>query len=217
MTDFNAARINMVENQVRCNGVTDLRLIAAMSTVARERFVPEANRGIAYMDEDLAIGNGRHLLQPRVFAKLCQFAEVTATDKVLDVGCATGYSTAVLAQLAASVVGLEEDATLAAAATAALAEAGVPNASVVTGSLREGAAKQGPYEVIFLNGSVPVKPEHLFGQLAEGGRLLVVIGGDPVGHAHLFVRAQGTVSGRVVFDANVRALPGFEIAESFVF
>lgn len=215
MTDFAAARINMVENQVRCNGVTDQDVIAAVSAVPRERFATPANQGIAYMDEELPVGNGRHLLQPRVFAKLCQAAEVTPDDKVLDVGCATGYSSAVLARLAASVVALEQDAALVAAATAALA--GIPNVTITTGALREGAAKHGPYDVIFLNGSVPEKPTSLFDQLAEGGRLVAVIGGDPVGHAHVFVRAHGTVSGRVVFDATAHPLPGFEIAESFVF
>ena len=100
MPDFAAARINMVENQVRCNGVTDAGVIAAMNRVPREVFVPEAARGIAYMDEEVQVSRGRYLLQPRVFAKLCQAAEVTAVDRVLDVGCATGYSSAVLAALA---------------------------------------------------------------------------------------------------------------------
>lgn len=215
MTDFAAARINMVENQVRCNGVTDLGVIAAMSEVARERFTPPANQGIAYMDENLPIGNGRYLLQPRAFAKLCQEAELSAADKVLDVGCATGYSSAILARVAGSVVALEQDPALAAAAASALS--GVANVTVVTGALRDGAPKQGPYNVIFLNGSVPVKPVGLFEQLAEGGRLVGVIGGGPVGHAHVFVRAHGSVSGRVVFDASAYPLPGFEVAESFVF
>jgi len=215
MTDFAAARLNMVENQVRCNGVTDLGVIAAMSEVARERFAPPANQGIAYMDENLPLGNGRYLLQPRAFAKLCQEAELSAADTVLDVGCATGYSSAVLARIAGSVVALEEDAALAAAAASALS--GLANVRMVTGPLAEGAPKHGPYSVIFLNGSVPAKPEVLCGQLAEGGRLLAVVAGGPVGHAHVFVRAHGTVSGRVVFDATAFPLPGFEVAKSFVF
>jgi protein-L-isoaspartate(D-aspartate) O-methyltransferase len=215
MTDFAAARSNMVENQVRCNGVTDQGVIAAMSAVPRERFVPAANQGIAYMDEDLPVGRGRYLLQPRAFAKLAQAAELSPADTVLDVGCATGYSSAALARIVTSVVALEEDAELAAAAKAALSD--LPNVTVVSGPLREGAAKQGPYNVIFLNGMVAAKPTTLFDQLAEGGRLVAVIAGGPVGHAHVFVRAGGTVSGRVVFDAAARPLPGFEVAENFVF
>jgi protein-L-isoaspartate(D-aspartate) O-methyltransferase len=217
MPDFAAARINMVENQVRCNGVTDAGVIAAMNRVPREVFVPEAARGIAYMDEEVQVSRGRYLLQPRVFAKLCQAAEVTAVDRVLDVGCATGYSSAVLAALAASVVALEADGDLARAASAALAQVGAANVSVVTGALGEGCAKQGAYDVIFVNGSLPEGPTKLFDQLAEGGRLVAVIGGRPVGHAHVFVKANGVVSSRVVFDANVHPLPGFEVAESFVF
>jgi protein-L-isoaspartate(D-aspartate) O-methyltransferase len=217
MPDFAATRINMVENQVRCNAVTDQGVIAAMSSVPRELFVPEAARGIAYMDEDVRVSGGRYLLQPRTFAKLCQAAEVTSADRVLDVGCATGYSSAVLAQLAGSVVALEEDAELAKAATAALQNLGVANATVVTGPLNEGAAKQGPYDVIFLNGSLPDRPEKLFEQLADGGRLVAVIGASPSGHAHVFVKADGVVGGRIVFDASARPLPGFAVAESFVF
>ncbi len=217
MPDFTAARINMVENQVRCNAVTDHGVIAAMSAIPRELFVPDVARGVAYMDEDVRVSRGRYLLQPRAFAKLCQFAEVTEVDHVLDVGCATGYSTAVLAHLAASVVGLDSDAELARAATALLQDLGVGNASVVTGPPGEGYAAQAPYDVIFFNGSVPERPAKLFDQLAEGGRLVAVIGGQPVGHAHVFVKANGVVGGRIVFDASAHPLPGFEIAESFVF
>ncbi|HEX7774910.1 MAG TPA: protein-L-isoaspartate O-methyltransferase [Parvibaculum sp.] len=217
MPDFAAARINMVENQVRCNAVTDHGVIAAMSAIPRELFVPEEARGIAYMDEDVRVSRGRYLPQPRAFAKLCQAAEVTGADRVLDVGCATGYSSAVLARLAHSVVALEEDAELAKAASAALQAAGAGNVTVVTGPLSEGAAKQGPYDVIFLNGSVPECPARLSEQLADGGRLVAVIGAAPSGHAHVFVKANGVVGGRIVFDASLRPLPGFEIAESFVF
>jgi protein-L-isoaspartate(D-aspartate) O-methyltransferase len=213
MTDFAAARINMVENQVRCNGVTEYGLIDAMSAVKREQFVPVANQLIAYMDQDIAVGHGRYLLQPRAFAKLVQAAAVADTDKVLDVGCATGYSSAVLVRLAASVVALEENPALAEAATAALT--GI--ATVITGPLSDGAAKTGPYDVIFLNGSVPAKPERLCEQLAEGGRLVAIIGNGRIGQARVFVRAAGTVTSRIVFDASAQPLPGFEVAESFVF
>jgi protein-L-isoaspartate(D-aspartate) O-methyltransferase len=217
MPDYSAARANMVENQVRCNGVTDHGVIAAMSTLPRELFVPETVRGIAYMDDDVRVSPGRYLLQPRAFAKLCQFAEVSQADRVLDVGCATGYSSAALAQLAASVVGLEIDPDLAKQATAMLQHLGIANATVVTGALAEGHAKSGPYDLIFLNGAVPERPSKLLDQLAEGGRLVAIIGGQPGGHARVFVKADGVVGGRTVFDANVHSLPGFEIAESFVF
>ncbi|MDO8287667.1 MAG: protein-L-isoaspartate O-methyltransferase [Parvibaculum sp.] len=213
MTDFAAARLNMVENQVRCNAVTDLGVIAAMTGVARETFTPVANQGVAYMDQDLPVGHGRYLLQARAFAKLVQAAAIAETDSVLDIGCATGYSTAILARMAARVVAVEENPALAEVATKALA--GI--ATVVTGPLAEGAPKSGPYDVIFLNGSVPAKPEKLCAQLAEGGRLVAIIGEGPMGQATVYVRAQDSVTCRVVFDTPAHALPGFETAKTFVF
>mgnify|MGYP003642008810 CR=1 FL=1 len=213
MTDFAAARINMVENQVRCNAVTDHAVIAALSAVARETFTPPANQAVAYMDQDLPVGHGRYLMQARSFAKLCQAAAISSADKVLDVGCATGYSSAVLARVAGEVVALEENPALAEAATASLK--GI--ATVVTGPLTEGVPKQGPYDVIFINGLVPAKPEKLCQQLAEGGRLVAIVGDGPVGQAKVYVRAGGTVTSRVVFDTSASPLPGFEIEKSFVF
>lgn len=213
MTDFAAARMNMVENQVRCNAVTDHGVIAALAHVARENFVPEANQGIAYMDQDLLVGHGRYLMQARAFAKLCQAAAISKTDRVLDVGCATGYSTAVLARLAETVVGLEENAEMAALATAALEG----KATIVNGPLNEGAAEQGPFDVILLNGAVPTKPEKLCEQLAEGGRLVAVVGEGLIGQAKVYVRANGTVTSRTVFDTPAHPLPGFKIAQSFIF
>ncbi len=213
MTDFAAARINMVENQVRCNAVTDHAVIAALSAVPRETFTTPANQAVAYMDQDLSVGHGRYLMQARSFAKLLQAAAISSADKVLDVGCATGYSSAVLARVAAEVVALEENPALAEAATASLK--GI--ATVVTGPLTEGAPKQGPYDVIFINGLVPAKPEKLCQQLAEGGRLVAIVGDGPVGQAKVYVRAGGTVTSRVVFDTSAPPLPGFEIEKSFVF
>src|SRR5471032_2186500 len=105
-----SARFNMVEAQIRSSNVTDPRILAAISAVAREKFVPSASRALAYADVPVAIAQGRYLLDPRSFAKLLQLARVSAGDRVLDVACGTGYSSAVLARLAASVVALEQDA-----------------------------------------------------------------------------------------------------------
>lgn len=222
MTDFTAARINMVENQVRCNAVTDARLIAAMGEVPREDFVPASRRGVAYMDEDVRLTDGgagapRYLLQPRAFAKLAQLAEIRESDRVLDLGCATGYSTAVLAKLARAVIGVEENEALAKTAIATLERLGIGNAHIATGRVRAGYAKEAPYDVIFVNGSVPTTPSELFDQLSEGGRLVVVIGEGAAAHGHVFVKSNGIASGRTAFDAIVQPLAGFEVAESFVF
>lgn len=221
MTDFAAARHNMVESQVRVNGVTDGRVIDAMAAVPRERFVPQSRQSLAYVDEDIAIsesgGRPRFLMEPRVFAKLVQLAAIGADDLVLDVGCGTGYSTAVLARLAGTVVGLESDSDLAARAAATLADLSVDNAVVVTGALSEGYPKQAPYDVIFLSGAAAIIPESFKAQLKDGGRIVAVVGNGISGRARVFIRSGETLSGRDAFDANIQPLPEFEAVESFVF
>src|ERR1700683_3277434 len=118
-----SARFNMVEAQVRTSNVTDPRILAAMNAVAREKFVPSAAQPLAYADVSVAVAPGRYLLDPRSFAKLVQLAAVTAEDRILDVGCATGYSSAVLARLGSEVIALEQDADLVRAASGLLANA----------------------------------------------------------------------------------------------
>lgn len=223
MIDYAAARLNLVESQVRPNNVRDRRLIAAMSEIPRELFVPQALRGVAYMDEDIKISeasdamSARYLMEPRVFAKLVDLCQILPSDLVLDIGCGTGYSTAVLARLASTVVALEADEKLATQADETLAELGIDNAAMVRGPLKDGYPGQGPYDVILLNGSVPAVPASLKQQLKDGGRLVAVETGAGAGSARLYVRSGEVVSGRAVFDAMVAPLPGFELAERFQF
>ncbi|MBP2294737.1 protein-L-isoaspartate O-methyltransferase family protein [Azospirillum rugosum] len=218
MSEYAAARLNMVEGQIRPNKVTDHRLVEAMLDIPREVFVPQAARGIAYVDEDIAIGGGRYLMEPMVFARMLQEVGVEETDVVLDIGCATGYSTAVLARLAATVVGVESDASLAQRAGEALAEVGAVNATVVTGPLTEGHAAKAPYDVIVFEGLVAEVPEAITAQLADGGRLIATVMGDRgVGEVKLYQRIGGVVSGRILFEAHSRPLPGFEAKPKFVF
>lgn len=218
MTDFVAARYFMVEGQIRPNKVTDHRLVDVLSETPREAYVPDAARGVAYVDDDLPIGNGRYLLEPMVFARMLQYVSVQPGDRVLDVGCAGGYSTAVLARLAASVVGLDADPALAAGATAALAAHGIANATIVTGPMAEGYAQRAPYDVIVIEGTIPEVPAALTGQLAEDGRLVAIVQGERgVGEVRLFQRAGGVLSSRILFEAQPHALPGFEKKTSFVF
>jgi protein-L-isoaspartate(D-aspartate) O-methyltransferase len=223
MPDFDAMRAHMVEGQVRPNKVTDPRLIEALSVTPRERFVPPARRCIAYVDEDLEIAPGRYLMEPAVFARLVEAATVTAADTVLDVGCASGYSTAVLGRLAGTVIGLESDRELLAIATEALAELGIDNAVAVEGPLADGYPAQAPYDVIVLEGAVELVPEGLTDQLADGGRLLAVVanshlsGRRHIGRATLCVRVGDAVSARPLFDAALPLLAGFERQTRFVF
>jgi protein-L-isoaspartate(D-aspartate) O-methyltransferase len=220
MVDFAAARRMMVDGQVRTADVTDTRLLAAMLDLPRERFFPAEKASLAYLDADIAVSEParpvRCLLKPMVLAKLIQAAEIEENHRVLDVGCATGYSTALLARLAHYVVGLEEDATLARQASEALAACGVSNGRIVTGPLARGWSAEGPYDAIVLQGSTEVVPSSLFGQLKEGGRLTCVLGRGP-GKATIYRMIEGELSGRAIFDAAAAVLPGFARPPTFVF
>jgi protein-L-isoaspartate(D-aspartate) O-methyltransferase len=223
MLDFAAARRTMVDSQVRTSDVTDLRLITAMLAVPRERFVPAGKADLAYLDLDLPVletaerAGERRLLKPMVLAKLIQAAEVGEGDHVLDVGCTTGYSSAVLGQLARSVVALEQDPTLVRLARDDLAAVGAHNVTVETGPLVQGWPVGAPYDVILLNGAAEVVPKTLFGQLKAGGRLVGVVGRSPASKAMLYRSIGADVSGRPIFDAAAPLLPGFAQPPAFVF
>lgn len=218
MIDFATARTNMVTNQVRPNKVTDGRVLAALAAVPRERFVPEAMAGNAYVDEDIAVAPGRYLMEPMVLARLLQAAAIEPGDVVLDIGCATGYSAAVLSGLAATVVALECDETMAEIAIDLLTGLKADGSAVVIGELTAGYPDQAPYDVIVLEGAVDTVPESMTGQLGEGGRLVAVVtGGKRVGKATLVRRRHGMVTSSVLFDAAIPTLPGFESEPGFVF
>jgi protein-L-isoaspartate(D-aspartate) O-methyltransferase len=215
------ARNRMVDGQVRTADVTDLRILAAMLELPRERFVPPGQADLAYTDLDIPLGTEapgsapRRLMRPRNLAKLVQAADIAATDRVLDVGCATGYGAAVLARLAADVTALDEDRALTTLAAKALADC--PNVTVMAGPLAGGVPGRAPYDVIVVEGATEVPPRALFEQLGAGGRLVCVEGRGLSGRAMLYVCAGGAVSGRSVFDAAAPLLPGFAAAPAFVF
>lgn len=221
--DFATARRMMVDGQVRTSDVTNLQLIAAMLDIPRERFVPAASADVAYLDRDVPVGErlegptSRRLLKPMVLAKLIQAAEVRGTDRVLDVACATGYSSAILARLAGEVVALEEDADLAAKARQALSELGAGNVVVVEGSLAAGWPELSPYDVVVMNGRSEIVPQGLCRQLRDRGRLVGVFGEGMAAKAMIYLSEAGEVSGRVLFDAAAPLLPGFAKPPVFVF
>ncbi len=214
---FEIARRAMVDGQLKPWNVTDERILDAMGRLPRERFVPKALRGLAYVDEDLEVTAGRFLMEPRVLARLAMAAEIGSADAVLDVGCATGYSSAMLATLADTVVALEEDAELAAFAGEALADAGIDNVAVITGPLGEGVRAEAPFDVIFVNGAVEEVPTALVDQLAEGGRLVCVLREGDRSRGWLMVKSEGVAGGRPLFDAFTPLLPGFSRPSGFVF
>ncbi len=221
--NFKAARLAMVESQLRPNGVRDPRLLNAFASIPREGFVPEDQKALAYMDEAVlaapasAGSPARYLLPPMVLARMLQFANPPATGRALDVGGATGYSAAVLAQLCAKVHALESSESLGETMKQCLARAGIDTVSVHTGALNAGLASEKPYDLILVNGGVSKEPRELLEQLAEGGRLVAIVGKGWLGHAYLFTKNSGVISGRAVFDAGAEILPGFEAKPQFVF
>lgn len=218
-SDYSAARLAMIDSQLRTNTVTDARILDAFGAMPRERFVPEKLRGVAYIDEDLPLGNGRWLIEPMVLARLIQFAAIAQTDRVLVVGDASGYAAAIVARLAGRVVMLESDSGAAATARERLAELGCANVEVVLGPLERGHAAEAPYSAIVLAGAAADLPEALHAQLVEGGRLVGVIRkpGAPLGQAEVIERVGAKLSRRPVFDAGTPYLPGYQPAPSFAF
>lgn len=222
MTDFTTARLNMIESQVRPNGITDRRIIAAMEAIPRERFVPGSRSALAYVDEDVPLeaadsANGpRALIEAMAFARMLQHATIRPGDKALVVGAGTGYGAAVIAAMADKVVALESDPALAAAARTNLA--GFSNVILVDGPLEDGVSAEQPFDVIVLEGRVEEVPQSLLGQLAEGGRLVAVVGTPVVAKACVFTRSDAVFATRQVFDASITALPGFrKKTPAFVF
>ncbi len=217
MTDFATARRHMVDGQVRTADVSDLRILAAMLEIPRENFVPSDAAGLAYLDLDLAIGaaGARRLLKPMVLAKLIHAADVASSDRVLDVGCGTGYAAAILSRIAGQVIALEQDSSLAQTARAALASQ--PNVSVVSGPLIGGWPQGAPYDVILLEGATEISPRAFLGQLKDGGRLVCVLGSGPGAKAMLYRRSGEELGGRPIFDASAAVLPGFAKAPIFAF
>lgn len=210
------ARFNMVESQIRTNRVTDPRLLAALSEMPRQLFVPATLAGVAYVDKSLRIVPNRYLLEPLALARLLQEAMVEPTDKALVIGAGTGYSAAILGALAASVTALESDADLAAKARANLAALAVSNAVVQTGPLEKGWAGSGPYDVILVDGMISALPDKMTAQLAEHGRLVTILSQEGrCGAGMLYRKVGGFVSGRILFDATGPFLPGFAPRSAF--
>ncbi|MFM2423274.1 MAG: hypothetical protein RL291_1804 [Pseudomonadota bacterium] len=218
--DFVVQRHNMVESQVRPSDVVDRRITKAMTDVARELFVPQDRKAIAYMDSDVPLTsgrNGRVLLAPRTFAKLLALADIPDDATVLDIGSAYGYSTAILARFAKSVIGLEVDPAMVAAARGQTEAQKIGNATIIEGPLAAGHGAKAPYDAILINGAVTAAPAQLFDQLKDGGRLVAILGAGAHAKACVWRRAGQHTTLREAFDASAPVLPGFEAKPAFVF
>ena len=218
--DLDQARFNMIEQQIRPWEVLDPQVLELLMAVRREDFVPTAHRALAFVDMEIPTGHapGQVMLAPRVQARLVQDLAVKKTDKVLEIGCGTGYTTALLAHLGAQVLALEIDAALAQQAQANLQRAGVANAQVRQADGSRGAASDGPFDVILLSGSVAEVPQTLLEQLSVGGRLAAIVGDEPMMRATVITRsgAQSFVRTQP-WDANAPRLSGFAETPAFQF
>ncbi|MGH6887919.1 MAG: protein-L-isoaspartate O-methyltransferase family protein [Rhizomicrobium sp.] len=217
MPDYARQRRIMVASQLLAGGATDERLLEAMEAIPREFFVPAEKRSIAYADAPLELVTRRWLLPPGTFGRLVQLARVAPDDSVLDVGCTTGYSTAVLARLARQVIGLEEDADLVRIASETLRGMDVGGAEIVQGRLAEGHRAGAPYDAILVEGAMEQDPERLLAQLAEGGRLVGILQREAQGHAMIYRKEGGQTGRRMAFDASAHVLASFREPAGFVF
>lgn len=214
-TSFEAMRHAMVQSQLRTNAVNDPRVVTAMARVAREAFVPEAARRLAYRDTAVSIGNGRYLNLPMATGKLLTEAYLEPTDRVLLIGAAGGYTAAVLAGLVRSVVAVESDPDLAAHARAALADYG--NVELVEGPLDQGHAAGAPYDVLIVDGCVESLSESLVGQIAAGGRVVTGLFERGVSRLASGRTIKSGFGLRAFADLDCVALPGFSAPRGFAF
>lgn len=217
MTEFAARRTMMVDTQVRPSDVTKFPIIDAMLNVPRENFVPAAQREAAYMGENLSLGGERVLLEPRTLAKMLDALDISNDELVIDIGCAMGYSAAVIAHMAAAVVAVEDDEALLSEAQEALTDSGIDNVILHQAELVEGAEQHGPYDVMIVQGGVQQLPMSLQDQIKEGGRVACLFMEDALGEVRIGHKQGGRLSWRVSFNAGAPVLSGFTQEKAFEF
>ncbi len=215
MTDYAARRTMMVDTQVRPADVTKFPIIDAMLSVPREAFVPRALREAAYVGENVDLGGGRVILEPRTLAKMLDALDIRGDELVLDIGSAMGYSAAVMARMAEAVVAVEEDEALVAEAQSLLLENGADNVIVHKGALADGAAEHGPYDVIAIQGAIEQVPDDLIDQIKDGGRIACLFMDGALGAVRIGYKAGGLMTWRFAFNAGAPVLPGFEKQAAF--
>lgn len=218
MNDFEQARVNMVESQVRTWEVLDQSVLDLLLVVKREEFVPGKYRALAFADMEIPLGHGEVMLAPKLEARMVQELGIRKTDKVLEVGTGSGYVTALCAKLGGQVVSVERIPEFSQSAARKLAGHGIRNVQLVVGEAAEGWPSAGPYDVILLTGSLPFLPDTLQNQLRPGGRLLAVVGEPPVMTAMLVTRTSDQAFNSVgLFETSIPPLRNIRQPERFVF
>jgi protein-L-isoaspartate(D-aspartate) O-methyltransferase len=216
--DFERARFNMIEQQIRPWEVLDQRVLDLLFRVRREDFVPPAYRELAFADMEIPLGHGEKMLAPKLEARMLQELGPVETDRVLEIGTGSGYCTALLASLAAHVYSVDILPEFTRAAGERLALHGIRNVTLETGDAATGWDKHGPYDAIILTSSMPILPESFKASLRTGGRLLVVIGEPPVMEAQLITSAGGGAYNSVgLFETCIAPLRNARRPERFVF
>jgi len=215
VTDYTSRRTMMVDTQVRPSDVTKFPIIDAMLAIPREAYVPDNKREAAYIGENLALDEGRVMLEPRTLAKMLEVLDVQPSHVALDVACGLGYSTAILSRLCDFVVAVEDDEARTAEAQSILSQNGIDNAAVMMHTLTEGAAKSGPYDVIIIQGGVEEMPTALTDQLREGGRIACIFLEGNLGVVRVGHKIDGAVNWRFAFNASAPVLKGFEKRAAF--
>jgi len=215
MADFPARRTMMVDTQVRPSDVTKFPVIEAMLSVPKENYVPTSLREAAYVGENIDLGDGRIVLEPRTFAKMLDVLNIQPDELLLDLGCGLGYSSAIIAHLAEAVVSVESDSDLAAEAQEILIANGIDNVAVITGPLAQGAAKHGPYDVMTIQGGVEEVPDALIAQIKDGGRVAAIFLEGALGICRIGYKSDSEMTWRFAFNASAPLLQGFEKEMAF--
>lgn len=215
MADFPARRTMMVDTQVRPSDVTKFPVIEAMLSVSKENYVPAALREAAYVGENIDLGDGRIVLEPRTFAKMLDVLNIQPDELLLDLGCGLGYSSAIIAHLAEAVVSVESDSDRAAEAQEILVANGEDNVAVISGPLAQGAAKHGPYDAMTIQGGVEKIPEALIAQIKDGGRVAAIFLEGALGVCRIGYKSDGEITWRFAFNAGAPLLQGFEKEMAF--
>ena len=217
--NYELARKNMVENQIRANKVTDTKIIDAFSNVEREIFVPESYREISYNDEDIRLTRNRFMMKPMILARLFQSLSLKGNESILHIGSNSGYASAILSQLCHAVISIESDKKLYEKSINIFSEIGFDNVVPLHGPMEVGVPKESPFDVIFIEGALEEKPKALFDQLNNNGKLVVVLKPSNVniGKANLFFKLNNEIGNIILFDAQVTKLSIFKSKPKFNF